>query len=158
MKYSYLVYISIPLILYLIVVVYYELKTSLIMDKMVMPACIFFTSAPFLFKNSHWLSHISGMVVLLLFFLIAASIYRKITGEEGIGGGAIKLMASIGAAVGLEYSIQVALIFTVLTICSVVFARYKFGKDTLPSSPFALIAVLITVIFHQNISLKMLVG
>jgi prepilin signal peptidase PulO-like enzyme (type II secretory pathway) len=105
MKYSYLVYISIPLIIYLIAVIYYELKTSFIMDKMVIPACIFFTSAPFLFKNSYWLFHISGMVVLLLFFLIATSLYRKITGEEGIGGGAIKLMASIGAAVGLEQTI-----------------------------------------------------
>ena len=151
MEYPYLFYISFPLITYLIFVIWYELKTGLILDKVVIPASVFFISAPFLLKNSHWLSHVAGLVASLLFFLLAASIYAKVTGKEGIGGGAIKLMASVGAAVGFEYSIQLALIFTLLIVGGIIFAKI-FGKETMPSSPFAMMALLIIITFHKSIS------
>ncbi len=158
MKSSYLLYVCIPLIPYLICVIWYEIKTNLILDKVTIPAAIVFTTFPFFFKGSHWLSPVAGMIALLIFFLIAAMIYEKATWKICIGGGAIKLMASVGAAVGIEYSIPIALIFTFLTIISIIISNYKYDIDALPSSPFALIAVVSTVIIYQFTDFNIFVG
>lgn len=158
MEYPYILVIAIPLIVYLVFIIWYELKTSLILDKVVMPAAIVFSIIPVFFKNSHLLLHIAGMISLLFYFLVAASAYNKLAGKEGIGGGAIKLMCSIGAAVGLLYSLQVAIIFTLLIVFGVIIAKWIFGIESLPSSPFALIAVFVTIIFHKFLSWQQIFG
>lgn len=146
-----LFYVSVPLIIYLSFIIVYEIRTGLILDKFVFPAVIFFICFSYFLESNSVSSHILGMLLVLFIFFTLSFGYRMLKGKEGLGSGAIKLMASIGSALGLENAIIVSLLFIIIAIISLVFSNKIFNVTSIPSSPFALISVLILIVFYDDL-------
>lgn len=90
----------------------------------------------------------------LSFYLIAWG-YRRLTGREGLGGGDVKLMAMIGAFLGVEALPWVVLISALLGSVAGLWAalKSKQGVHTpIPYGPFLGAAAIICVFWQEYFS------
>jgi leader peptidase (prepilin peptidase)/N-methyltransferase len=123
----------------LLVIFFIDLDTMLIPDVISLPGIAVGLAASLVTSRISWVDSLMG--ILLgggLFYLIAAG-YRWLRGQDGLGGGDIKLLAMIGSFIGWP-----GVVFTILTgsvsgalIGLVAMRRQGKGMNTmLPFGPF----------------------
>jgi leader peptidase (prepilin peptidase)/N-methyltransferase len=123
----------------LLVIFFIDLDTMLIPDVISLPGIAIGFAASFLTPRLSWLDSLTG--ILLgggLFYAIAIG-YQWFRGQEGLGGGDIKLLAMIGAFLGWS-----GVVFTILVssmtgavVGLIAMRRSKEGFSTmLPFGPF----------------------
>ena len=143
-----LLFINLPLVILLIGVIVYEIRTGLILDLVVLPAALFFLVGSIVFGSRPWWHYPLGMVSLLLIMVLFAMVLESLFGVPMVGGGSIKLLAATGAALGLIFSLEVVGLFICIMCIALLVSKYAFNMGTIPSSPFILISIL--CVFIRN--------
>ncbi|MDH3975328.1 MAG: prepilin peptidase [Deltaproteobacteria bacterium] len=95
---SYLIYLV--LVSLLIVITFIDLDHRIIPDVISLPAIPLGFAASFLLPYLTWLDSLIGIVAGGGLLLLVAVVYEALTGQEGMGGGDIKLLAMVGAFLG----------------------------------------------------------
>lgn len=95
---SYLVYLI--LVSSLIVITFIDLDHRIIPDVISLPAIPLGLAASFVLPNLNWIDSLIGIVAGGGMLLLVAVVYEALTGQEGMGGGDIKLLAMLGAFLG----------------------------------------------------------
>ncbi len=85
----------------------------------------------------------------LLFYVIAWS-YWKLTGKMGVGGGDIKLIAGIGAFIGIYGILFSILASSIIAVIVILLIRHDI-KKVFPFGPFLIIGTLIYLFFGYRI-------
>ena len=102
-----------------------------------------------------WWDSLLGVLIGGGAFLTVAVLYEKISGNEGLGGGDIKLLAMLGAWLGVKSILALILISTTLgSIVGVGLMVWK-GKDmkaAIPFGPFLAIAGLCYLFWQTTIN------
>ncbi len=149
--------ISIPFFQYLIlfsfgiVIFFIDAFHQIIPDSLSLPLIpigLIFSLLPMSsisFRNS-LLSAIAGF---LLFFLLSWS-YMKLKGQMGLGGGDIKLIAGIGAFLGIAGLIFVILVSSIIGIITIIIIRHDLKKH-FSFGPFMVIASILYVLYGIRI-------
>ena len=87
-----------------------------------------------------------GMAAGFSFFYAIAYSYWKITGKMGLGGGDIKLIAGIGAFVGVAGLLFTILVSSVIAFLFILILRHDVKKE-LSFAPFLISGVFLYIIF-----------
>jgi leader peptidase (prepilin peptidase)/N-methyltransferase len=97
------------LLVSLLVITFIDFDTYLIPDVLSLPGILAGFALSFFTPRINWLDSLLGIFIGGGFFYLIAIGYQFIRKQEGLGGGDIKLLAMIGAFVGLP-----GVVFTVL--------------------------------------------
>jgi len=97
---------------------------------------------------------LGGAVIASGMLYIIAEIYRRLRSREGMGLGDVKMMAMIGAFLGLRYAILALMLASILgAILGLIFILI-FRKGLLYELPFgtflAFASILMVVLFHET--------
>lgn len=144
--FQYLILFSFGIVIFFIDAFHQIIPDSLSLP--LIPLGILFSLLPFSpvsFRNS-LLSAIAGF---LLFFLLSWS-YVKLKGQMGLGGGDIKLIAGIGAFLGIAGLIFVILVSSLIGIITIILIRHDFKKH-FSFGPFMIIASMLFVLYGIQI-------
>ncbi len=108
--------------------------------------------ASFLTHDISWISSILGIVLGGGLFFSIAWLYEKYTGQEGLGGGDVKLLAMLGSWLGVE-SIMIIVVFStflgsVFGVTLMATGRAN-SKAAIPFGPFLATAATIYLFARQ---------
>lgn len=130
-----------PLFILLVVLIGIEVKTSVIPDTILLPAGLYLMIMAAWSGPLRWWRYPLTLLSIILALCALAVTCHHLFGRETIGGGAIKLMAVVGASVGLAIGFEtVALCLLAITAVLVLT-----NISLLPSSPIIAVALYITI-------------
>lgn len=129
--FSYLLFFKdFPLISILIAVTFIDLEHRIIPDSLSLGGLGLGLFISFFDPHLGWEQSLIGAIVGFCFFYGIAWFYMKRTGNMGLGGGDIKLIAMIGAFMGINGVITTIFLSSVLgSICGIILA-FKEKKNT----------------------------
>lgn len=153
----------------LLAISFIDLDTWLIPDVISIPGIILGVAAGFAIEDLQWWSRPAGAIAGGLFFYIVAKSAEWILKKEALGLGDVKLLAMIGAFLGIEA------IFAVLTFASMLglvvaltWSRMRHGEPpppapdgfqppagAVPFGPFLSLGALIVLFFRDTIFLQL---
>lgn len=90
-------YVIVPILFVMAVAVYTDLRYRLIYDWLTLPGIAYFLIAHAVLRPEDWLAHLLGVVVLG-----GLSLGVAVISNGQLGGGDIKLLAVVGAALGWQ--------------------------------------------------------
>ncbi|MFS0554921.1 prepilin peptidase [Brevibacillus sp. 179-C9.3 HS] len=131
-------YVIIPILFVMAVAMYTDLRSRLIYDWLTLPGIVYFLVLHAYLHPEKWLTYAMGVIVLGGISLIMAVI-----SNGQMGGGDIKLLALVGAAVGWQAGLVVLVLTYLLAGVSVLpmwvvakmTGRMKLGRE-IPLAPF----------------------
>ncbi|WP_429843678.1 prepilin peptidase [Brevibacillus sp. FIR094] len=131
-------YVIIPILFVMAVAMYTDLRRRLIYDWLTLPGIVYFLILHAYLHPEKWLTYAMGVIVLGGISLLMAMI-----SNGQMGGGDIKLLALVGAAVGWQVGLVVLMLtyllagVSVLTIWAIakMTGRMKIGRE-IPLAPF----------------------
>jgi leader peptidase (prepilin peptidase) / N-methyltransferase len=129
-----------------------DLDTMLIPDILSLPGIAIGLAASFVTPRLSPLESVLGIVLGGGLFYFIAVAYRRLRGQEGLGGGDVKLLAMIGAFIGWP-----GVVFTILTasvsgtlVGVIVMLRKREGLTTmLPFGPFLALGAVCYLFWGQ---------
>ena len=138
----------------LLVIIFIDLDTWTIPDIITLPGIVLGVAASFLLPRMTWVQSLLGLLVGGGVLLLVAAGYQLLRKREGMGGGDIKLLAMIGAFLGLP-----GVIFTLFSsslagsLAGVLLMfRDKGGGGTrIPFGPFLALAAMSYVFWGQTV-------
>jgi len=136
----------------LLVIFCIDLDTMLIPDVLSLPGIAIGLAASFVTPRLSWPESLLGIVLGGGLFYFIAVAYRRLRGQEGLGGGDVKLLAMIGAFIGWP-----GVVFTILTasvsgtlVGLVIMLRKREGLATmLPFGPFLALGAVCYLFWGQ---------
>jgi leader peptidase (prepilin peptidase)/N-methyltransferase len=138
----------------LLVITFIDIDHRIIPDLISLPGIPLGFAASFALPALTWSDSLLGILLGGGSLLVVASGYRLLTGNEGMGGGDIKLLAMIGAFLGwkgvLLTIMASSLIGTLVGILLMIRAR-KGMKLAIPFGPFLAIGAIIYLFFGPAI-------
>jgi prepilin signal peptidase PulO-like enzyme (type II secretory pathway) len=114
-----------------------------------MPMAIYFLIVSSYFGPYPWWHYPLACILTFVLFFLIAIVIERVSKREKLGGGAIKLMAAVGAALGIVTVSKVAaisLIVVMSVLASIRLAIIKTGR--VPSSPIVLFSVISVLIYN----------
>ena len=138
----------------LMVIIFIDLDTWTIPDIITLPGIVFGVAASFLLPRITLLQSLLGLLVGGGVLFLVATGYQLLRKREGMGGGDIKLLAMIGAFLGLP-----GVIFTLFASSlagslagTLLMLRDKSGGSTrIPFGPFLALAAMSYVFWGQTV-------
>jgi leader peptidase (prepilin peptidase)/N-methyltransferase len=136
----------------LVVITFIDLDHQIIPDVISLPGIIvgFLTALAI-----PWLSWSDSLLGILLgggsLFLVA-EVYHRLTGQEGMGGGDIKLLAMIGAFLGWKAILPVIFLGSLagsLVGVPLMIAKRSDGKLAIPFGPFLTLGAIICLLWGR---------
>ncbi len=143
-----LILVFIPLVVLLVGLSVFEMKTTIIPDVVIFPATLYFLAVRIIIGPNPWWHYPVALLGLLLFFILCAALPEMLGGKEWLGGGAIKMTACVGLAFGMVQAVHVGLIFLALLLLCMVLLRLT-RISTLPTSPIML-ATVVGLLLNMN--------
>ena len=141
----------------LIVITFIDIDHRIIPDVISLPGIpIGFLMASFLLPTISYMESLIGILAGGGSLLAVAWIYNLITKKEGMGGGDIKLLAMIGAFIGLKgvlFTIFAASATGTITGIAVMLKTRKGMKLAVPFGPFLSIGTILYIFFGSEIIL-----
>jgi leader peptidase (prepilin peptidase)/N-methyltransferase len=131
-----------------------DLRLQIIPDELSLSGIPLGFGATFLTGDITWWSSLLGIVVGGGSFFLVAFLYEKFSGQEGLGGGDVKLLAMLGAWLGLESILILIVLSTFLGSLVGLFliARGKATtKAAIPFGPFLAGSALIYLCAKQSL-------
>ncbi|HEU4889481.1 MAG TPA: prepilin peptidase [Thermoanaerobaculia bacterium] len=129
------VFVVAPLLLLLLGVSAYEIRTGLIKDVVTLPGLLYMLVVRALIGPDAWFKYLLAALLLVVGFVLLSSVPRLFgRDDDWIGFGAVKLLGVVGAAVGLSGALWVALGFIAGVAVAMLVTR-AVGLDFVPSSP-----------------------
>jgi leader peptidase (prepilin peptidase)/N-methyltransferase len=139
----------------LIVITFIDIDHRIIPDVISLPGIpIGFLMASFLIPSISWKESLIGILAGGGSLLAVAWIYNHITKKEGMGGGDIKLLAMIGAFIGLKgvlFTIFAASAAGTIAGIAVMLKTQKGMKLAVPFGPFLSIGTILYIFFGSEI-------
>jgi leader peptidase (prepilin peptidase)/N-methyltransferase len=138
----------------LVAITFIDLDHQIIPDVISLPGMIvgFLTALAI-----PWLSWSDSLLGLLLgggsLFLVA-EIYHRLTGQEGMGGGDVKLLAMIGAFLGWKAILPVIFLGSLagsLVGVPLMIAKRSDGKLAIPFGPFLVLGAIIVLLWGRQL-------
>ena len=136
----------------LVTITFIDLDCQIIPDVISLPGIILGFAGSFVVPWVSWQDSVMGILFGYGVISIIAWSYEQITGREGMGMGDAKLLAMVGALLGLK-AVFMSLFFGSI-LCSVIglpLALRKGGQFALPFGPFLALGALIALFFGQQI-------
>ncbi len=134
--------ISLELLLYapfvsaLVVLFFIDYKEKILPDKITIPGFIFGIGLSPVVQRLGVLNSLMGAAIGFAFFYCVAFIYEKMTGREGMGGGDIKMIAMIGAVLGVKGVIATIFIASCAGAITGILLIIFFQRDLRYAVPF----------------------
>jgi len=129
--FKYAIFISFGLIIFFI-----DLYHSIIPDKLSFPLIViglFFSILPN--TDVSWISSVIGSLSGFILFFGTAFIFQKTTGKDGLGGGDIKLIAAIGAFLGIWGTLFTVIFSSLIALVLLLIIKHD-RKKHFPFGPF----------------------
>ncbi len=86
----------------MVVVTFIDIDHKLILDKLMYPSIVIFFGLGFLLAGHHWYDALIGAIAGYLLPWTIGEVYWLVTGKDGLGLGDAKLLALIGALLGIK--------------------------------------------------------
>ena len=136
-----------------ICIFFIDMEHKLIFDRFQIILLVLGVISIFFDKDNAWLSHVIGGVCGFVIFFLVAFLFEKVTGNEGLGGGDVKLACVAGILLGWERLLLALIIATVpAAIIMAIAMRGKKGEDKqFPFGPFLVIGFGIALLFGTQI-------
>lgn len=141
----YTVFVSMLLIITVI-----DLKHMIIPDELSLSGIVLGLVSVFFTGDIVWWESLLGAALGGGIFLGIALLYEKLTKQEGLGGGDIKLLAMIGAWLGIQSVLIVIIISSALGSLvglSLILTKRKNLKTAIPFGPFLAIAAILYLLW-----------
>ena len=138
----------------LLVVIFIDLATLTIPDIITLPGIVMGVAASFLLPRITWLQSLLGLLAGGGVLYLVAKGYQVLRKREGMGGGDIKLLAMIGAFLGLPGVIYTLFASSLAGSLAgvLLMLRDKSGRGTrIPFGPFLALAAMSYVFWGQTI-------
>ena len=84
----------------LVVITFIDIEHQIIPDEISLSGIVTGFALSFFLKEHSWLNSLIGILLGGGSLLLVASVYQRLTGKDGMGGGDIKLLAMMGAFLG----------------------------------------------------------
>lgn len=142
------------LILSLIVITFIDVDHQIIPDVITLPGIPIFFFASFTLAAITYKDSLLGILVGGGSLLLIAETYNLLTKKEGMGGGDIKLLAMIGAALGWEgvlFTIFMGSAIGTLTGIILMLRTHKGLKLAIPFGPFLSLGAIGYIFFGSSI-------
>ncbi|MDI6853519.1 MAG: prepilin peptidase [Deltaproteobacteria bacterium] len=138
----------------LIVITFLDLEHLWIPDLITYPGILLGLVYSLIFPHLTFAGALSGAVLGGASFYAVAWGYLRLTGREGLGGGDVKLMAMIGAFLGLRSLPWVVLISALLGSIAgglwIIAKRSKAAQTPIPYGPFLGVAALVYLLWQEK--------
>jgi leader peptidase (prepilin peptidase)/N-methyltransferase len=138
----------------LLVVTFIDLAHQIIPDVISIPGIVIGFGASFLIPSVSWLESVLGILAGGSLLLLVAVVYRWLTKRDGMGGGDIKLLAMLGAWLGLQaipFIILASSVVGVLVGGGSSLLLKKGMRTRIPFGPFLAVASIIYIFFGPEI-------
>jgi len=137
----------------LIVISFIDLKHYIIPDIITMPGIPLGVICSWFFTETGIKNALAGGFTGFLFLLLVAEGYRIITGNDGMGGGDIKLAGMIGTFTGLEgvlFSILFGAMSGAIVGSIILWKAKKDSKTPIPFGPFLSTGAIIYILYARG--------
>jgi leader peptidase (prepilin peptidase)/N-methyltransferase len=136
----------------LLVITFIDIEHQIIPDEISLPGIAIGFLFSFFLKGHSWINSLLGILVGGGSLLLVAYCYQMLTGNEGMGGGDIKLLAMMGAFLG--WKAVPFIIFTSSLIGSIVgvsmmLFQKKDSKLAIPFGPYLALGALLYIFYGQ---------
>ncbi len=139
--FKYAIFISFGLIIFFI-----DLYHYIIPDKLSLPLIVIGLIFSFLPNTDViWISACIGALSGFLVFLFIAFFFQKATGKDSLGGGDIKLIAAIGAFLGVWGTLFTVLFSSLIALVILIILKHD-RKKHFPFGPFLIIGALVYIL------------
>ena len=129
--FKYAIFISFGLIIFFI-----DLYHYIIPDKLSLPLIVIGLLFSFLPNTDiGWMSACIGALSGFLIFLFTTFFFQKVTGKDSLGGGDIKLIAAIGAFLGVWGTLFTVLFSSLIALVILLIIKHD-RKEPFPFGPF----------------------
>lgn len=138
----------------LVTITFIDLEHQIIPDSISLPGIIVGLLFSFFLPNPGWLSSIIGIAVGGGSLLLVACAYHALTGNEGMGGGDIKLLAMMGAFCGwkaVPFIIFVSSLTGSVIGVTLMLVRKKDSKLAIPFGPFLALGAVVYLFFGEEL-------
>ncbi len=129
-----------------------DVKHFILPDHITVPMILILYLASPLTSGLSSTESLWGLVIGGGAFALLAFTFFKVTGKHGMGGGDIKLMAALGAWVGVA-GIPILMLFASLSSLVTIFIRKGLSKgelkDPLPFGPFLCTGAVLAILFKD---------
>ncbi len=140
----------------LVILSFVDLDHKILPDALTLPGIAVGCLISFLPGGISWADSLIGMAAGGGSLYLVATVYERITGREGLGGGDIKLLAMIGAWMGWQ-SLPLIVLMSSLSgaVIGSVFILWggKGARTQIPFGPFLSLGALSYLFFGHQISL-----
>ena len=139
--FKYAIFISFGLIIFLIDIYHHIIPDKLSLSLIVIGFIFSF------FPNTDvgWMSAGIGALSGFILFFLTALFFYKTTGKDGLGGGDIKLIAAIGAFLGVEGTLFTVLFSSLVAIVVLLLIKHNRNKQ-FPFGPFLIVGALVYIL------------
>ncbi len=138
---KYVIFISFGLIIFFI-----DLNHYIIPDKLSLPLIVIgllFSLLPN--TDIGWMSAGIGALSGFLVFLFTAFFFQKVTGKDSLGGGDIKLIAAIGAFLGVWGTLFTILFSSLIALAILLIIKHD-RKEPFPFGPFLIAGAFVYIL------------
>ena len=142
----------------LLVVSVIDMRYQIIPDEISLPGIVVGLLASTIFPEIQmeniwfWglLKSVIGILVGGGFLYLAGTVAEKILKKEAMGGGDVKLLAMIGAFLGLPGVLWTCFVSSVVGIVAGVYLRLKNGQERIPYGPYLAVAAVMYLFFFDK--------
>ncbi len=138
---KYVIFISFGLIIFFIDLYHYKIPDHLSLPLIAIG--LIFSFLPN--TDVNWISSGIGALSGFLLFLFTAYFFQQITGKESLGGGDIKLIAAIGAFLGVWGTLFTVLFSSLIAIAILLILKHDRQKH-FPFGPFLIVGSLFYIL------------
>ncbi len=143
----------------LLVISVIDLYHQIIPDELSLSGLVLGLLVSVALKDIRWLDSVLGVVAGGGIFLAVAYGYEKVSGREGLGGGDIKLLAMIGAWLGLHSILLVIVVSSFLGALvgvTLMFFQRKNFKMAIPFGPFLAVGAFVYLFWGHELQLLLI--
>lgn len=138
----------------LVITTFVDLDHWIIPDLITLPGIVIGFISSFCVPNFHWVDSLLGIVFGGGSLLLVGWVYAMLTKKEGIGGGDVKYLAMAGAFMGIQSTVMILVLSSMLGSVlgiGLLALRRGDGKTAIPFGPFLAAATLIVFLFGEPI-------
>lgn len=147
------------LVALLVAITFIDIDFRIIPDVISIPFTVFALVIVWFFYREHFLDHILATLSGSLFFAMIAYFYEKVRKQEGLGFGDVKLIAMIGAFLGLRPVLLTIILSSFIGsaygILLIVFQK-KNLQHAVPYGPFLALGALVSLFWGNELIVRFL--
>ena len=136
-----------PFVSALIILFFIDYREKILPDEITLSGIVFGIGLSPLIERLGVLNSVSGAAVGFIIFYFIAFLYERIAGKEGMGGGDVKMIAMVGAVLGLKGVMATIFIASLLGALFGIYLIIFHKKDFKYAVPFGCFISIGAVVF-----------